>query len=123
MKRLLSSSLALILVLSPRLATAQPYDITTFDVTAAGPWSSLVNTTLMVPKVGNGSIKLDGAISSAEYGGFQGVTVTPGNADGTAGNAWILNFPDDRAWGGPDDSSFTYYLAHDDDYLYIGVDV
>ena len=122
MKRFSCSSLLFAAVLGPSLASAQPFDITTFDVTAAGPWSSLANTTLMVPKVANGSIKLDGAISSAEYGGFQGVTVTPGNADGTAGNAWILDEPVDRIWDGPNDSSFTYYLAHDDDYLYIGVD-
>ncbi|MCI0533752.1 MAG: hypothetical protein L0Z50_00845 [Verrucomicrobiales bacterium] len=110
------------LALSSPLGMGQPFDITTFDVAATGPWSSLVGTTLMVPKVANGSINLDGTASSAEYGGFEGVTVTPGNADGTPGNAWILNFPDDRVWGGPEDSSFTYWLAHDDDNLYIGVE-
>src|SRR5205809_804492 len=101
MKRFFYSALLFIAVWGSSLALAQPFDITTFDVTAAGPWSSLANTTLMVPKVANGSIKLDAAISSAEYGGFQGVTVTPGNPDGTAGNAWILDEPVDRIWDGP----------------------
>lgn len=77
----------------------------------------MTNTTLRVPKVANGSIKLDANPSSAEYGGFAGVTVTPGT------NAWILNYPGDRVWDGPADSSFTYWLAHDDDYFYVGVDV
>ena len=103
-------------VLLPQFAHGQAFDISTFDGTVAGPWSALNSTTLMVPKVSNGSIKLDSTISSAEYGGFTGVTVTPGV------NAWILDFPGDRIWGNPNDSSFTYYLAHDDDYLYVGVD-
>jgi Carbohydrate family 9 binding domain-like len=105
------------LALAPRLVLAQPYDITTFDVTSTGPWSDIGKTTLMVPKVPNGSIKLDGAASSQEYGGFQGITITPGT------NAWILDFPADRAWDGPADSSFTYFLAHDDDNFYVGVNV
>jgi len=121
MKRHLYLSIVLASLTLPPTAYSQTYDISTFDVTAQGPWSAINSTTLMVPKVANGSVKLDSTISSAEYGGFQGVTVTPGKADGTAG-AWILNYPDDRIWGGPDDSSFTYYLAHDDDYLYVGVD-
>lgn len=95
---------------------AQPFDINSFDPTSAGAWSSLVNTTQMVPKVANGSVKLDGAITAAEYGGFTGVTVTPGE------NAWILDFPGDRIWDGPNDSSFTFYLAHDDNNLYVGVE-
>ncbi len=99
------------------LAQAQPYDIYTFDVTAPGPWSDVTNTTVQVPKVPNGSIKLDANPSSAEYGGFKGITVTPGD------NAWILDFPGDRVWDGAADSSFTFWLAHDDDNLYVGVDV
>ena len=71
----------------------------------------------MVPKVANGSVNLDGAASSAEYGGFMAVTVTPGT------NAWILDFPGDRVWDGPEDSSFAFWLAHDDDNLYVGVQV
>ncbi len=103
-------------VLLPQFVHAQAFDISTFDGTAAGPWSAINGTTLMVPKVPNGSIKLDSTITSAEYGGSTGATVTPGV------NAWILDFPGDRNWEGATDSSFTYYLAHDDDYLYVGVD-
>lgn len=105
-----------------QIGWSQPYDIFLFDTTAAGPWSGLNTSTLMVPKVANNSVQLDSTVSTAEYGGFQGVTVTPGNADGTAGNGWLLDFPGDRVWGGPEDSSFTFYLAHDDDYLYVGVE-
>ena len=114
-KSLISSSLGITLALAPRFALAQPFDITTFDPTSKGAWSEPGKTTLMVPKVANGSVKLDAAITSQEYGGFAGVTVTPGI------NAWILDFPDDRVWDGAQDSSFTYYLAHDDDYFYVGV--
>ena len=105
----------LALALGPVALVAQPFDVSSFDVTSTGPWSDLGKTTLMVPKVPNGSIKLDAAPSSQEYGGFQGITITPGT------NAWILDFPADRAWDGPADSSFTYWLAHDDNNLYIGV--
>lgn len=98
-------------------AGAQPFDITTFDPAATGPWSEVGRTTLMVPKVANGSIQLDGAASDAEYGGFSPVTVTPGV------NAWILNWPEDRVWDGANDSSFQYWLAHDDSYFYVGVKV
>lgn len=98
-------------------AFGQPFDITTFDPTSQGPWSALGSTTLMVPKVANGSVNLDGAASAAEYGGFTAVTVTPGT------NAWILDFPADRVWDGAEDSSFTFWLAHDDDNLYVGVQV
>jgi hypothetical protein len=71
----------------------------------------------MVPKVANGSVNLDGTVTPAEYGGSTGTTVTPGV------NAWILDFPGDRAWDGPADSSFTFHLAHDDEYFYVGVNV
>ena len=112
---------------SPMLTLAQSYDITTFDVTKAGPWSAVGRTTVMVPKVPNGSIKLDGSPSDQEYGGFKGVTVIPGDStDPTAApgaNGWILDFPSDRVWDGTNDSSFTYWLAHDDTYLYVGVNV
>lgn len=96
-------------------ASAQVVDIFEFDSTSEGPWSDIDNTTLTVPKVANGSISLEGDISSAEYGGFEGVTVVP------ADNGWILDFPADREWDGPEDSSFTFWLAHDDTYLYVGV--
>ena len=98
-------------------ARSQPFDIKSFDGTAPGPWSDIAKTSLTVPKVANGSIKLDANPSSAEYGGFQDITVTPGV------NAWILDYPDDRVSDGPADSSFTYWLAHDDTYFYVGVDV
>lgn len=102
-------------MLSSRTTLAQPFDISTFDTTAKGSWSEVGKTTLMVPKVANGSVKLDGAASDAEYGGFKGVAVTPGD------NAWILDFPADRSWDNAADSSFTFWLAHDDDNLYVGV--
>src|SRR5688500_13635236 len=105
------------MVLSQQVAIGQPFDIQTFDTTAQGPWSALSSTTLLVPKVANGSVNLDGAASTAEYGGFTPVTVTPGT------NAWILDFPGDRVWDGPEDSSFSFWLAHDDDNLYVGVQV
>jgi hypothetical protein len=113
---------------SSLLTVAQSsYDITTFDVTKAGPWSEVGRTTLMVPKVPAGSIKLDGPPSDQEYGGFKGVTVIPGDPSDTSAvpgaNAWILDFPADRVWNGTNDSSFTYWLAHDDNYLYVGVNV
>src|SRR5688500_14709673 len=104
-------------VVWPQVAFGQPFDIQTFDTTAQGPWSALSSTTLMVPKVANGSVNLDGAASSAEYGGFAAVTGTPGT------NAWILDFPGDRVWDGPQDSSFSFWLAHDDDHFYVGVQV
>ncbi len=125
MNRHLVLSGLMILACGCSLATAQVYDITTFDPTSKGKWAYRGKTTLVVPKVANGSIALNGAASSAEYGGFQGVEVVPGMGDQTAGDAgpgtWILNFPDDRLWDGPDDTRFTYWLAHDDDYLYVGV--
>ncbi len=109
-------------VFLPTLAQTQEYDITTDDPTAAGVWSDPDQTFLMVPKVANGSITADGAVTSAEYGGFTGVNVTPGNPDGTKGSAWILNFAVPLSWDGKADNSFTYYLAHDDNYFYVGVD-
>lgn len=109
-------AVATALGLSVSGALGQTFDISTFEVDKPGPWSNRSSTTLMVPKVPNGSITGDGAVSAAEYGGFVGVNVTPGV------NAWILDWPSDRTWDGPEDSSFTFYLAHDDDYLYVGVD-
>ena len=97
-------------------AVAQ-FDITTQPVDAEGPWSDVEQTTLMVPQVADGSITLDGVPSDSEYGGFAGVTVTPGI------NAWIHNFPGDRQWDNSEDSSFTFWLAHDTTYFYVGVDV
>jgi len=117
MKTLFHTSVLSLGIAASPFALAQPFDIMTFDGTAAGPWSNLAATTQVVPKVANGSITLDGVPNAAEYGGFTGVTVTPGE------NAWILDFPADRAWDGPDDSSFTFWLAHDDDNFYVGVQV
>ena len=88
-----------------------------FDPTATGPWSDVEHTTVTVPQVIDGSITLDGKPNEAEYGGFEGVEVIP------VENAWVLDFPGDRQWDGPDDSSFTFWLAHDTDFLYVGVDV
>ncbi|MDP8245767.1 MAG: sugar-binding protein [Candidatus Hinthialibacter antarcticus] len=88
-----------------------------FDMTAEGPWSDVDLTTTTVPKVGNGSITLDGSISSGEYGGYEGTEIVPGK------NAWILDFASAKEWEGPDDNSFTFYLAYDDDNLYLGVSV
>lgn len=115
MKRSHFLPIALASSLLPSLAQGQAFDISTFDPAAAGPWSELGRTTLTVPKVANGSVKLDGTVTPQEYGGFTGVNVTPGV------NAWILDFPGDRVWDSAEDSSFTYWLAHDDDYLYVGV--
>ncbi len=75
----------------------------------------------MVPKVANGSVTLDGASTSAEYGGFVGVQVSPGNPDGSKGSAWILDFGAPLAWDSSEDNSFTFLLSHDDNYLYVGV--
>ena len=115
MKRFYLASLVCALLLSAQTTRAQPFDISTFDTTAKGSWSETGKTTLAVPKVPNGSVKLDAAASDLEYGGFKAVTVTPGV------NAWILDFPADRAWDNAADSSFTFWLAHDDDYFYVGV--
>ena len=94
MKTLPYSVIASTLLLAPVSTFPQAFDITQFDPVSKGPWSEVGRTTLMVPKVPNGSIKLDGSVSPTEYGGFKGTTVTPGD------NAWILNFPDDRTWDG-----------------------
>ena len=98
-------------------ASAQDFDVLDFDSESTGPWSDVEATTVVVPQIADGSFILDGTPSSAEYGGFEGVTVTPGD------NAWLLNWPPDRQWDNAEDSSFTFYLAHDTNYLYIGVDV
>jgi hypothetical protein len=102
--------------------SAQPYNIQDFDPAGVGPWSAIPTTTTGVAKVPNGSVVLDGNISADEYGHIPGVTVTPGDPD-AGGNAWILNFPGGRSHDGPEDSSFTFWLAHDDDYLYVGAHV
>lgn len=117
MQQMLYAFLASTLVMIPASGLAQPFDIYSFDPAATGPWSEVGRTTLMVPKVPDGSIQLDGTISSAEYGGFVAVPVTPGV------NAWILDFPEDRSWDGEEDSSFSFWLAHDSDNFYVAVDV
>ncbi|PYI83531.1 MAG: hypothetical protein DME26_14860, partial [Verrucomicrobia bacterium] len=122
-KRFFPTVLVLAATLTPSILRAQPYDITQFDPTSKGKWAYKGKTTLVVPKVANGSITLDGAVCAAEYGGFQGVDMTPGIGDGAsaAPGTWILDYPPDRIWGGTNDSSFTFWLAHDDNYLYVGV--
>lgn len=117
MKKFLYSSFVSALVLLPSSAFGQAFDLANIDPTAKGPWSDVSKTTLFVPKVSNGSVILDGAAGSPEYGGFKAVTVTPDV------NAWVLDYPADRAWNNAADSSFTYWLAHDDDYFYVGVQV
>ncbi|MEW6239158.1 MAG: sugar-binding protein [Candidatus Omnitrophota bacterium] len=94
-----------------------PQDVLNFDETLEGPWSDIAKTTISIPKVANGSVKLDGAVSSVEYGGFQAIPVEPGV------NAWILNFATTKDWKSQDDSSFSFYAAYDDNFLYVGVDV
>ncbi len=92
--------------------------IVDFDETSEGPWSDVDNTTITAPKVPNDTIQFDAAVSSDEYGGFEGVEVIPGE------NAWILNYAqDEKGSDGPQDTSFTFYIAYDDDFFYIGVDV
>jgi hypothetical protein len=86
-----------------------------FDETAEGPWSDLTRTTITIPKVPNGFIKQDAEVSSNEYGKFAGVEVIP------VENAWVLGYATTKNWEGPDDSSFTFYAAYDDNYLYIGL--
>ena len=105
-------TLVLLFILTHSFLSAQILD---FDPTLEGPWSDVEATTLVVPKVANGSVELDGKVSTGEYGGFEGITVTPGD------NAWILDWPPDRAWDGPEDSSFTFWLAQDQDHFYVGV--
>lgn len=120
--KILMAMLALTLINST-IVKAQVYDIFEFDEAEEGPWSDIENTTLTVPMVADGSITLDGMPSSEEYGKFEGVYISPGTPDGDVGNAWILSFAQDKGWDGPADSSFTFYLAHDTDFLYVGVDV
>jgi len=123
MARLWRSFFFGMLVLSVSAANGQDFDITEFVVTDEGPWSDIEATTVTVPQVLDGTITLDGKPNDAEYGGFAGVYVTPGMPNGDPGNAWILDFPGDREWDNPEDSSFTFWLAHDTEYLYVGVDV
>ncbi len=106
-----------------RHPTAEVFDIFDFDESEEGAWSDIDLTTLTVPLVADGSIQLDGSSSSAEYGSFEGRTVSPGSPDGSVGNAWILGYAINKDWQGADDSEFTFYLAHDTDFLYVGVEV
>lgn len=92
-------------------------NIDDFDHSAEGPWSDIERTTLVVPKVADASVSLDGTITSGEYGGFTAVDLVP------VQNAWVLNFPDPRFWDGPADSNAQFWLAHDDSYFYIAADV
>lgn len=116
MKQILSLRLGSALILASFQVDAQ----IDFDATSTGPWSTVASTTLVIPKVPNNSVALDGSPSVAEYGGFPGVTVIPAPTS-SGNNGWILDFPSDNAWDGPLDSSFTFFLAHDDNYLYVGV--
>lgn len=97
------------------LALGQEFNVLDFDPTSAGPWSDISKTVAGVAKVPNGSVTIDGKFTSAEYGHIPGVFVNPGE------NAWSLDFPGDRQWDGPEDSSFTFWLAHDDDNLYVAI--
>ncbi len=116
MKSILSTSTAVVCtsLIWPVVLSAQ---VTNFNPTSEGPWSDIEKTTLTVPLVPNGTVTIDGDPSRSEYGGFEGVTVVPGE------NAWILDFPGDRSWDDADDSSFTFWLAHDENNFYVGVDV
>lgn len=91
-------------------------EIPEIDITAEGPWSDIEKTTLTVPLVANGSISIDGDVSQEEYGNFPGQLIDPGD------NGRIHNFPGDRQWDDAADSSFTFWLAHDETYFYVGVD-
>lgn len=115
----------LVMLLLALMATglhAQVYDINDFFEDEEGPWSDIENTTWTAPMVADGSIMLDANPSDAEYGGFEGVYITPGSPDGDVGNAWILSFAQAKGWDGPEDSSFTFWLAHDTEFLYVGVE-
>lgn len=109
---LLASLLGLMIVGTSSLHAQDIFDVFPSD---EGPWSDIDNTTVVVPMVPDGSITLDGVPSSVEYGAFVGREVIP------VTNAWVLDWPGDRQWDGPEDSSFTFWLAHDTDYLYVGV--
>ncbi len=102
---------------NPTTLTVILFDIFDFDQTAEGPWSDPDHTSAIAPKVANRSVKQDAEISSAEYGGFEGVAVIGGI------HGHINAFPNDRSWDNPADSSFTFYLSHDDEWVYVGVDV
>ena len=106
----------LVLIGLPSLVFGQ-LDPLNLDPTSTGPWSDVDATTVVVPQIPDGSFTLDGKPDSSEYGGFEGVNVSPDT------NAWSLNWPPDRSWDNAEDSSFTFYLAHDTNYFYVGVDV
>ena len=90
-------------------------EIPEVDPTAEGPWSDVERTTLTVPLIPDGSVVIDGSVSQEEYGNFPGQFVNPGE------NAFILDFPGDRQWDDENDSSFTFWLAHDTNYFYVGI--
>ena len=96
-------------------ALGQDFSVQDFDSTSAGPWSDISKTVTGVAKVPNGSVTIDGKFTAAEFGNIPGVTVTPGDS------AWLLDFPADRQWDSPEDSSFTFWLAHDDENLYVAI--
>ncbi len=91
-------------------------EIPQLDPTTEGPWSDVERTTLTIPLIPDGSVTMDGSVSQEEYGNFPGQLVDP------EVNAWILDFPGDRQWDDSADSSFTFFLAHDTDYFYVGID-
>ena len=99
------------------VAPAQDDIVRNFDVRSEGAWSDVDGTTLIVPLAAEGAVEVDGEIAKGEYGTFEGITVTPGV------NAWVQNFPGDRTWDSADDSSFTFWLAHDLAKFYVGVEV
>lgn len=106
-----------VLLALPFMASAQTDKILNFDYEADGPWNDPEITDMEVPKVPNGAVVLDGQVSAAEYGGFESIDIIP------AESGWPLNWPPEREWDGPEDSSFKFYMAHDEEYIYLGVDV
>jgi cellulose/xylan binding protein with CBM9 domain len=91
--------------------------VANFDETSEGPWSDIEKTTLTIPKVANGSITLDGDVDSGEFGGFEAIDVIPDKS------AWILAYAAEKNWESEEDSSFSFHMAYDDDFLYVGVNV
>lgn len=87
-----------------------------FDYNSSGAWNDESLANMTVSKVANGAVTLDGSIGASEYS-FVSHEVIP------TISGWPINWPGDREWNGPEDNSFTFYLAHDEDNLYVAVDV
>ncbi|MBI1390164.1 MAG: hypothetical protein GC154_17120 [bacterium] len=112
-RRLPTMVFVCLVLLSTGFVCAQ--DAVNFNEKTDGPWSDVANTTITIPKVS--SVQLDASVSSAEYGGFTGINVIP------AETGWVLNYAAAKNFEGPDDTSFTWYMAYDDNNLYIGLTV